>query len=138
MLAGEVVQAAKAAFGFGESVRVGVQVVLYAVQLRQRFVQLDAGGVEHGVNLAQPRVVLADPAQFVPHLLQQRQQGSAIVVAVEQAGGALAAFDQRGGMGLTAVVGGQRGQRGRLQVFALQLVELMAKEADAVGNVALL
>ena len=39
------------------------------VLLGKRFVQLDAGGIEHGVDLAKAGVVLADPAQLVPHLL---------------------------------------------------------------------
>ncbi len=96
VLAGQVVQPAEPAFDVFKGVRVAVQVVLDPVQLGKRFVQLDAGGIEHGVDIAKPGVVLADPAQLVPHLLQQGQQGRAVLVAIEQAAGALAGLDQGG------------------------------------------
>ncbi|MNM78477.1 hypothetical protein D3C81_903820 [compost metagenome] len=134
----QVVQAAEAALDFLEGVRVAVQVVLYAVQLRQGFVQLNASGVEDAVDLTQAAVVLADTRQFLPHLLQQGEQGRGVVIAIEQAVGALAGFDQGGGMGLAAVAAGQVGDGGRLQLLALQLTLLVFKEADAVGDIALL
>ncbi len=136
VLAGEVVQAAQAALDVLELLRVGVQVVVDAIKQGQRFVQLDGGTVEQCIDLAEPAVVLGHAGKIMPGLLQQLQHRD-LVVAVEAADGHVAGADQRAGMGLAAVAAAQGGDRGRVQVFALELAELVLQVTDPIADIAL-
>ncbi len=137
VLAGQVVQAAETALVLFELLRVGIEVIVHPVQQRQGFVQLDRGVLDQTVHLAQARVVLDQARQLVAHLLQQVQRRAA-VVAVELVAGGLAGAQQGAGVGLAAMAGTERHDRLRLQVFAVQLAQLVFQEADPVTHVALL
>lgn len=70
VLAGQVVQAAQAAFHRLELGGVGLQVVAHAVEQGQRFFDLDDGAVQQRVHLAQARFVLGHAGQVVAAVLQ--------------------------------------------------------------------
>ena len=136
VLAREVMQAAQAAFDVLELLRVGIQVVMDAVEQGQRFVQLDGGAVEQGIDVPEPAVVFGHAGQVMACLLQQLQDRD-LVVAIEAADRHVAGADQRAGMGLAAVAAAQGGDRGRVQILALELAELVFQVADPVAHVAL-
>ncbi|MNV03625.1 hypothetical protein D3C71_939020 [compost metagenome] len=129
-------QAAQPAFDVFELLRIGIQVVMHPVQQDQRFVQLDGGAVEQGIHLAQPRVVLGHAGQVVAGLLQQLQRRG-VVIAIDACHGHVAGGNQRAGVGLAAMAAAELGDRGRLQVFALQFTQLVFQEADAITHIAL-
>ena len=99
------------------------------------FVDLDRGGVQHAVHLAQSRFVVACAGDVAAQLLQSLQQGRR-VVAFQSGQRVFAGLDQPGGVGVAAMVGEQIEDRHRFQRFAFQLAPLVIEQIDAVGNIA--
>ena len=135
VLARQVVDPAQAALQLLVAGRVQVQVVADPAQLGQRLLDLHRGALQQLVHLEQARLVRGGAGQAVAHLLQPLRQRRA-VLAAEPGQGLVAGGDQAGGVGLAAVGGVQRLQRGRVQFLALQLGQLVLQPGDAVGHVA--
>ena len=136
VLARQFVDAAQALFDRLQRRRVQVEVAAHAVEQGNGLVDLDRGGVEHGVDLAQARLVLDHALQVAAHLLQAARQRRALVAA-EAGEGAFAGGDQVGGMGVAAMVVLQAGDGVGFQVLAVELAVLVFEPVDAVGDVAL-
>ena len=121
MAAGKLVQAGKFCVQFGEAFRVEIKVIAQAVQCAGGFIQLDCSTIEQGVDFGQTWFVIHQPRQFRTHAAQA---GKHRAIAGQGFSRAPAAFDQRGGMGLTAMRGDQFFDGRRRKVFACQLLHL--------------
>ena len=137
MLAREVVETREAAIEFVERGRIEVEVRAHAFEQRRRFVQLDRGGVEHRVDLGQPRFVLGLAREFVAHLLQLAAERRAVFAAQAHGRGIARAY-QAGRMRVAAMRGDEIGERGRIDRIALEFLQLVSEEGHAVGGVAAL
>ena len=133
VLACEVLHADQPAFDVVQRFRVDIQVVADAFQQGDGFVQLDRRGFQHRIHLAQPRLVGGLALQAGAQLLQLRGDR---LVAAQPLQGLLAGGDQRCRMRMPAMVGIQRGQRGRFERFRLQFVQLVRKPGAAFADIA--
>ena len=92
-------QARQARFELLQSIRIQFEIVAQSIEPERRLVELDLRAFDQGVDLGKARFVFDHALQFAAHRTQGGDDRDAFVRS-QPGVGAIAAFDQAGGMRL--------------------------------------
>ena len=135
VLAREFVQAAEALFQGGQLFGIDVEIVAHLTQQQGGLVELDRGGIEQRVDLAQPWLVRAHAREIVAQRLQRLRQ-TEIVVTPHALERGVAGLDQAGRVRMPAMAGEQVGHGIGGERLAVEFVELVTQPVAAFGDIA--
>ena len=120
-------------FEIAQGLRIQVEVVADTLQQGKGFIQLDGGRIQQRIDFAQAWLVADFAMQMGAQVLQLGGDG---IIASKPLQGVLTGGNQRGGVGLSTVIGIQLRQRFGLQCFCLQFCQLVLQPCLALGHVA--